>query len=284
MRQVDNYYHAFLEQLQPIFGPGEAQALSRIVFEDVVNWRQGRPTRALEVWELKRLEDIRDRLLQQEPLQYILGTADFYGYVFRVSPAVLIPRPETEELVEWVLETLVGSDERLRVLDIGTGSGCIPITIKKELPVAEVWGMDISREALAIAAENAQELAADIHWQQFDILDPGSYPHLPRFTCIISNPPYIPDREKALMPQMVLAHEPGLALFVSDEDPLIFYRAILRFAQAHLIDRGWLFFECNEFNAAAVAELATAAGFVQGQIRQDLQTKDRMWRGQWVGS
>jgi release factor glutamine methyltransferase len=280
MQPIDQHFDAFVAHLSPVFGIGEARAISRIVFEDVLNWRVGRPLRALELSELQTLEQIRERLLQHEPLQYILGTADFYGYVFELNSSVLIPRPETEELVEWVIETVSGSAEHLRVLDIGTGSGCIPITIKKEVPSAEVWGMDVSAPALEVASRNGAALQAEVHWRQFDVLDTGSYPHLPQFNCIISNPPYIPMREKALMSSSVLDHEPELALFVSDADPLLFYREILRFAQQYLIQSGWLFFECNEFNAEEVDQLATGMGFGQREIRRDLQGKQRMWRGQ----
>lgn len=282
MQQIGQLYELFYSELEQHFGSGEARSISRIVFEDVLNWLPGRLSRSVEVGEWQQVENVKQRLLAGEPLQYILGTADFYGHRFFVNENVLIPRPETEELVEWVVETMTAWPERLRLLDIGTGSGCIAISAKKELPAAEVCGCDISQEALSLAQRNAHELQAKVLWRQFDILEASTYPTLPSYSVIVSNPPYIPPSERELMPKQVLDHEPELALFVPEEDSLLFYRTIMRFAQSQLSEEGWLFFECNEYNAEKVADLGVAMGFVEGEIRKDLQGKDRMWRGQWT--
>lgn len=277
--QLQREYNDWIKQLTDKFGAGEAKAITRIVFEDILHWKTGRLDRFFQQGEEQKLNDIKKRLFSGIPLQYVLGTADFYGHLFKVTPDVLIPRPETEELVSWVIETATGWPDRLHVLDIGTGSGCIPISIKKEIPAADVWGMDVSREALAVAQENGDALMATIQWRQFDILDEATYPAFRKFNFIISNPPYIPQKERALMSKQVLDHEPDLALFVDNEDALLFYKTIFTFAQKYLQKDGYLFFECNEFNAPKVAKLGTEMGFENGELRKDLQGKNRMWRG-----
>lgn len=278
--QIEQAYHNWINDLSKAFGQGEARALARIVFEDVLYWKKGRLDRVCTLEEEDKLMLIKARLLANEPLQYILGMADFYGMQFAVNPSVLIPRPETEELVEWVAETAAAWPDRLRILDIGTGSGCIPISVKKEVPAADVWAMDVSETAIAVAENNAKRLDKKVSFRQFNILDASTYPALPSFSIIISNPPYIPYAEKKLMPDNVLEHEPHLALFVEDDDPLLFYERILHFALKKLQSGGYLFFECNEYNATAVDELGKRLGFVNTELRKDLSAKDRMWRGQ----
>jgi len=277
--QLKRCYQDWIKELSEKFGHGEASAITRIVFEDILYWKKGRQDRFFQQGEEEKLNEIKYRLFNGEPLQYILGTADFYGHLFKVSPDVLIPRPETEELVSWVVQTAAGWPDRLHIIDIGTGSGCIPISIKKELPAADVWGVDVSKTALEIAGENAEKLGQTIQWRQLDILDQSTYTAFPLFNFIVSNPPYIPYAEKELMPPHVLEHEPELALFVENNDPLIFYKTILEFAEKYLDKEGYLFFECNEFNAQKVAQLAIDKGFKNGEIRKDLSGKDRMWAG-----
>jgi release factor glutamine methyltransferase len=192
-----------------------------------------------------------------------------------VNEQVLIPRPETEELVEWIAQTNKGK-AHLRVLDIGTGSGCIPLALYQQLQQPEIHAIDISSGALEVARQNAATQQATIHFHQADILDNANWHVLPVFDCIVSNPPYITLSEKQEMQENVLAHEPHLALFVPDEDPLRFYRAIASFALQHLAPGGQLYFEINEAWGKETAELLTGKGFTNIELKQDLQGKDRM--------
>lgn len=278
-------YDEFATALHSLFDPREAQSIARIVFEDCFQLQRSQFAQAiLNDAQTIRLQSIFSALQRNEPLQYILGQADFYGLKFKVDPRVLIPRPETEELVEWILETI--SPPALttspRILDIGTGSGCIPITLAKKQPRAELWGLDVSPTALALAQENAQLNQVQVHWLEVDVLQEPLWPqHFPNhltFDIIISNPPYIPEQEQALMPAQVTQFEPHLALFVADDDPLVFYHQIARFAQQYLCANGYLFFECNEYNAKAVVALLVETGWKQVELRKDLSGKERMVR------
>lgn len=230
--------------------------------------------------QLAHLELIKKKLLAREPLQYILGQADFYGLKFSVTPAVLIPRQETEELVAWVLETLKRQLDCRHVLDIGTGSGCIPIVIKKKRPDLSVSALDVSLEALAVAQQNAALHHVDIDFIEYNILYRTAWYLFSSYDCIISNPPYIPLQESALMPPHVKDFEPALALFVNDENPLVFYEAIADFSKIHLTPGGYLFFECNEFNAKKVVQILETKGFSDVILQKDLNGKDRMIRAQ----
>jgi release factor glutamine methyltransferase len=272
-------FKALEDALVPLYGKRESNAITRIVFEDAFNWPQYPKDKLLDIAQLEQYRFITDQLLQGTPLQYVLGQAHFYGLKFMVSSAVLIPRPETEELVDWVLDTFRGLPQgEFTFLDIGTGSGCIPVTIKRKRPADEVWGIDVSPDALEMAAANARLNQAELKFKLLDVLNEQNWSTLPAFDAIISNPPYIPYREKSLMPASVLDHEPALALFVSDEDPLIFYRKIARLAMQKLKTRGQLFFECNEFNAKQVMVLLGELGYRKLELRQDLSGKDRMIR------
>jgi release factor glutamine methyltransferase len=273
-------YQSFVESLTPAFGESEARSLGRIVFEDVLHSRYPYDL-SPSALQQKELDGILTRLLQQEPLQYILGSADFYGLKFKADSRALIPRPETEELVEWTVKSVMGkylSNAAVRILDIGTGSGCIPITIKKYLPASDVWAIDISKDALDLATFNAQQLEVNLQFRQVNILREAQWVGLPQFHVIVSNPPYIPESEMNLVPEQVKAHEPHLALFVADEDPLVFYEAIAKFAWRQLLPEGLLFFECNEYNAPQVVALLEKKGFQEVELRQDLSGKDRMVR------
>lgn len=269
----------FTNQLVSRFELREAQSIARIVFEDCFGWQRHFQNFMLDADQIAQLQHIWAELQTQKPLQYILGQADFYGLKFKVDSRVLIPRPETEELVEWVLESLPNKPQR--ILDIGTGSGCIPITLKKKLPRVEVYGLDVSLDALGLAQENAKLNQVQVEWLELDILQPQNWPSLGSFDCIISNPPYIPFQEEALMPDQVTCYEPHLALFVTDEDPLLFYRKIVEFGQDHLHTNGFLFFECNEYNASEVKALFKETIWAT-ELRQDLSGKDRMIRAKKI--
>ncbi len=269
-----------VEQLSPRYGEGEAMAIARIVFEDAFD--HGR------AFEKDRFEEILARLVAGEPVQYVLGEADFFGLKFKVSPAVLIPRQETEELVAWVLESLKAlpftSTSNLKVLDIGLGSGCIGITLKKKMPGLQLFGLEKSSAALAIAKENAAQILPPVStinpkpstFLQGDILNRSDWALFPQMDVVVSNPPYIPHSEKNLVPEHVMAHEPALALFVDDPDPLLFYRVIADFSLEKLRRGGMLFFECNEFNAPEVANYLREKGFSKVEIRKDLGDAERM--------
>lgn len=270
-------FQILVQNLSQIYDPGEARSIARIVFEDALHIYDFQSAKGLETSQRNLLDHIQERLLQHEPIQYILGQADFYGLKFKVNPAVLIPRQETEELVHWMVETIKGSKRRnYKVLDIGTGSGCIPIALKKKIPSLDVSAIDISPEALVIAKENAQRNATEIEFLQMDIMNKNQWNQLAQFDMIVSNPPYIPLRESALMPENVKDFEPALALFITDENPLIFYETIADFAKEHLTEKGYLFLECNEFNANQVVQLLDNKSFTKSHLQKDLNNKDRM--------
>lgn len=267
------------EQLTPRYGEGEAKAIARIVFEDVFD--HGR------VFDEALFGVILLRLVSGEPVQYVLGEADFFGLKFSVNPAVLIPRQETEGLVAWVLEHLKSTPSLSpKALDIGLGSGCIGITLKKKVPGLQLFGLEKSPAALAVARGNAEHILntpisqyPNFQFFEGDILNRSDWAQFPLLDVVVSNPPYIPHTEKKLVPDHVLAHEPSLALFVDDSDPLLFYRAIADFSLEKLRPGGVLFFECNEFNAREVAALLREKGFGQVELRRDLSGAERMVRG-----
>lgn len=270
-----HYFSELIQLLTPIHGQREAISISKIIAEDVFQIYTLDSNQLLTQRQQDQALKIKQELLTGKPLQQVMGVADFYGLKFYVNKHVLIPRQETEELVYTLLNTFA-KPQKIKILDIGTGSGCIPITIKKEASNWEVSAIDISAEALHIAKKNAENIGTDINFYQQDILDEAQWHKLGNFDVIVSNPPYIPNAESVLMPDSVKKFEPGIALFVSDNDPLIFYRKIARFAQMHLNKKGYLFFETNEFNAQEVSILLQQIGFPKVEIIQDIHQKDRM--------
>ena len=266
-------FQHFTQQITSIYGDRESQNILRIVFEDVFAVRNLQRQDELSQEQLDQLNRICQRLKQGEPIQYILGEADFYGLKIKVAPGVLIPRPETEELVWWIRSAVVNPQ---KILDVGTGSACIPLALKKCFPEAEIHAIDVSESALKVAEANSKHLDLPIHFHQLDILQKESWSRLGHFDLIVSNPPYIPPSEKQFMPTQVLQHEPELALLVPEEDPLLFYRTIGSFAQTHLLENGHLFFELNEFLAEKTQLLLEQLGFSEAEIREDMQGKDRM--------
>ena len=269
-----------IQNLTPIYGETEAKSMSRILFEDafkVYDFTSSSLFSAAQITELERTTQL---LLQHQPLQYILGEADFYGLKFNVNSNVLIPRPETEELVYLILKTLKKTAiPQPKVLDIGTGSGCIPVTLAKENKHLEVHALDVSTGALEVAKSNAKKNEVSVQFYEKNILDRATWADLPKFDIIVSNPPYIPHSERNLMPQNVLEFEPDLALFVENEEPLIFYETIADFALEKLNSSGYLFFECNEYNAPKVAEMLISKDFQNVELHEDMQGKARMCVG-----
>lgn len=276
-----------IQALSSRYGLAEAGGIARIVLEDVFQVHRKPESVFVSEWTSAQTDDLQQiirRLQAGEPVQYVVGTADFFGLVFQVNPAVLIPRQETEELVAWALEHLrhLDTENNVSLLDIGLGSGCIGITLKKKFPKLQLFGLEKSVDALSVATHNAQRLlgaSADFRFLQGDILKASDWEAFSDMDIIVSNPPYIPLVEKELMPEHVLAHEPPLALFVSDDDQLVFYRTIADFALEKLGPSGVLFFECNEFNAAQVAALLSEKGFRDVVLKKDISGSDRMVRG-----
>lgn len=214
-------------------------------------------------------------LIKHRPVQYVLHESWFHGLRFYVNENVLIPRPETEELVQLIIEDHSNASS-LSVIDIGTGSGCIPVSLKHSLPQATVYACDVSSGALEVAAKNARELKADITFIQQDILDASLWHQLPEVDVIVSNPPYIPESDQATMHANVLEYEPHLALFVSNDDPLTFYRAIAELAQTKLAPEGSVYAEIHEDLGPATIRLFSQSGFAQTRLIKDMQGKDRM--------
>lgn len=277
-------YHELWRMLTSVYEDDEAQAVARMVYE--VRFRLslsdiciGKDTQ-LSADSQTQLEEIAQRLLNQEPVQYVLGETTFAGRTFKVTPDVLIPRPETAELCEWIDTSISPSGKR--VLDIGTGSGCIAITLALAWPEADVTAWDISAEALAVAQENAEHLGARITFRQVDILmeAPASWEGVGECYLIVSNPPYITVREATAMEHNVLDWEPHRVLFVPDNDPLLFYRAIARYAQQALEPQGWLYFEINPLYADELHRLLDTMGYHHVETKKDQYDKQRMIRAQ----
>lgn len=283
-------------QLTPVYDDREAANIADWVMEHLTGLKKIdriiHKETPLSATQISLLEKYTAALLTHMPVQYVLHEAWFYGMRFYVDENVLIPRPETEELVEWILQesrirypatrssqyAAVPAGSGPRILDIGTGSGCIPIALKKQLPAAIVYACDVSEGALQVARKNAQALNTTIQFFHLDILQPANWALLPETDIIVSNPPYIPARDKATMRENVLQHEPHLALFVEDHDPLLFYRTIAAFAGRYLRPGGNIYVEIHEDLGPAVTQLFAATGFTHVVLKKDLQGKDRMVR------
>lgn len=266
-------YRDFWQPLVAICDAGEARAVARMVYEvgfglSMSDLLCGKDE-SLPAEDQARLAQMQQRLLEGEPVQYVLGVADFGPRQFRVTPAVLIPRPETYELCRWVGESSVG----LRLLDIGTGSGCIACTLAAEIEGAQVTAWDISERALEVARANAESSSVLVQWVKQDAL------HAPddhdRWDVIVSNPPYVCQRERVSMERGVLAFEPHLALFVPDDDPLLFYRAIAIYGRNALRQGGALFFEINPIYARETEDMLRQQGFDHIETRRDQFGKER---------
>lgn len=220
-----------------------------------------------------------DALKRYEPIQYLLGTSNFYGLDFKVNPHTLIPRPETEELVDWMLKDIANinpSVSDLKILDIGSGSGCIPITLAKHLPLAKIVSMDVSESALEVAQQNAVSNGVAVDFILQNILELDRFPNA--FDIMVSNPPYVRNSEKKDMKTNVLKYEPSLALFVSDEDPLIFYRKIAVLSYQNLNEDGLLYFEINQYLAQETYDLLEKVGFKNIELKNDFRGNPRMMR------
>ena len=223
---------------------------------------------------LARFEAALLRLQAQEPIQYILGSVAFYGLTFKVNKHTLIPRPETEELVDWMVSDFKNQGAVLDILDIGTGSGCIAIALAKNLPKARFFAIDISENALVVAQENALKNQVLVSFSQKDIVNTTALDK--KYDVIVSNPPYVRQLEKKAMSVNVLDYEPSAALFVTNEDPLLFYRIIAQLAQDSLHSKGWLYFEINEYLSLEMETLLHEIGYINIEIRNDFRAVPRM--------
>lgn len=298
-------YHDICQRLTPLYGPQEAKAMTRMLLEDLFSLSFADilcgATEHLSDADTLRLQQSVARILDAEPLQYVTGTAFFCGHPFHVAPGVLIPRPETERIVDTAVNLVMSSAPR--ILDIGTGSGCIATSISLALAdrhcYTEAW--DISEDALRIATDNAERLGAEVKFRRRDALrleeekseemrlekEKGGAEALSdtnaaaeSWNIIVSNPPYICNREAADMHANVLRHEPHLALFVPDTDPLLFYRAIASYAMRSLRKGGWLLFECNMLYAHDTAQMASDMGFATSVVEDDCFGKPRFVKAQ----
>ncbi len=275
LKQVSNN---FKQELVSIYPPEEIKNFTWILFEHLLGFSKVdilmNEDKILDKNQQEFCKDALFQLKQHIPIQYIVGKEEFYGLKFKVNKHVLIPRPETEELVQWIIQN--NHLESPCILDIGTGSGCIPIALKKSIPMANIMAWDISEDALSIAKENAITNNVVIEFLHQDALNPLLNK---KFDIIVSNPPYVRESEKELMRDNVLLHEPDIALFVSNNDPLVFYREITKWAQKSLRKNGVLFFEINEYLAKETHALLSTYGFSDIVIKQDLFGKDRMIKG-----
>lgn len=271
-------YEAALISLKGHYDHREIQNILKIIFEDLFFIYNPASNQIFTQEDKDRLDKAIDELKMGKPVQHITGMSNFYGYNFIVNEHVLIPRPETEELVHWVLTDIKNSQKQLDILDIGSGSGCIGITIKKKAPLSRVFGLDVSLEALYVSKKNAKKLDAKVQYYLIDICDREYWDHFGKFDIIVSNPPYIPNSESNLLANQVLHHEPSIALFVENEDPLKFYRHIMEFAQKKLPKGGRIYLEINEFYAKELIALYENYDTTEIELKQDLQGKDRMIR------
>lgn len=285
---IQEAYTQLMYQLFELYDDREAANIADWTIEHITGFKRiDRITNKqfpLNKSQQELLQTYTVQLLQHMPVQYVLHEAWFAGMNLYVDENVLIPRPETEELVEWLVEeskkskikTCLPDRQGQKVLDIGTGSGCIPVALKKKLPALDVHALDVSEGALNVAQKNADAQNTPINFYKADILDKTTWTSLPKFDIIVSNPPYIKQSEEKDMRNNVLGHEPHLALFVPDEDALLFYRMIAEFSLKHLNESGKLFFEINEALGKEVKQLLHNYGYSEIELRKDLQGKDRM--------
>ncbi len=269
----------FLQKLKHLYPETEIHSFFHLLLEHHFGTRKVDLALDPELMSKQWPEDVfleaLGELEQERPIQYIIGSTDFAGMTFRTNENVLIPRPETEELVWWILET-VEDKPHLKILDIGTGSGCIPISLALKLPQAEVHALDISKGALELAGHNAERLGAQVNFFELDILTAQSLAD--NYDVIVSNPPYVRLSEKNEMRGNVLRHEPDLALFVNDEDPLLFYRKIASLSKESLNENGILFFEINENLSKQTCKILSDLNFRDIEVRKDIYGKNRMIR------
>jgi len=274
MTRKELYQYCF-EGISNIHSDGEASAMSKLLAEKL-GWKPAKlkDDMVVENEEIEFINEAISRISKHEPIQYITGNAWFCNMLFDVNPSVLIPRPETEELVAEAIKFLNGLDCP-RIIDIGSGSGCIPVSIAKKIEACCIVSVDVSDKAIETAVQNADKLKAHVHFITMNFLDENNWSEFDRFDCIISNPPYIPENEKARLDKNVAEYEPSLALFVKDGNPLLFYEAILKFAKSHLSGRGKIFLEVHQDHAPGTKQLFEKNNFT-AEIKKDINRNERM--------
>jgi release factor glutamine methyltransferase len=280
--KIKEYRTQFIDALTPIYDAGEAESFFYLILEEKKQLKRIdlalHPDLAFSEEEIAVWNSILEQLQQEIPIQYLLGKTSFYGLDFEVNENVLIPRPETEELVEWVLSNnlIIQKSKNLKILDIGTGSGCIAISLAKNIPNAQVFAIDISEKALATAQKNAKINTVNVTFINQNILETEDLQQ--QFDIIVSNPPYVRNLEKEEIKKNVLDNEPHLALFVEDNDALIFYKKIAELAQKNLVPNGQLYFEINQYLGKEMVELLEKMNFAAIELRKDIYGNDRMMK------
>jgi release factor glutamine methyltransferase len=277
LREIKNIFHL---ELDVLYGKDEVSSFFYMLIEHFFNLERFilaiQPELVIDKEQETIIFNALSELKLERPIQHIIGSCYFMEMDFKVNSHVLIPRPETEELVRWILEDNEKTEQPLTILDMGTGSGCIPISIAKNLPNANVYGLDISLDALEVAQQNNKIHCTQVDFFQADIL---YLDYECTYDIIVSNPPYVRELEKAEMQNNVIDHEPSIALFVPDEDPLKFYRAIVIFAAKHLNDKGSLYLEINQFLGKEMIALLKEYEFHTINLKQDMYGNDRMLKG-----
>ena len=277
---IKHYRDYFIQELTPLNDVGEAESFFYLILEAKHQLQRVdlalQPDLAFSESELKIWSSILEQLKKEIPIQYILGVTHFYGLEFEVNSAVLIPRPETEELVDWIVQKskIKNQKSTIKILDIGTGSGCIAIALAKNLSNAQVFALDVSEQALATAKTNAEKNQVQLSFIHQSILETEDLGQ--QFDVIVSNPPYVRELEKLEIKKNVLENEPHLALFVEDNDALIFYRKIAQLAQKNLNSEGQLYFEINQYLGQEMLDLLRKMGFKNCELRKDIYGNDRM--------
>jgi len=278
-----DYRNNFIEKLLPLYDVLEAESFFYIILEDFHQMKRIdlalNPTFVFSDSAIEKWNSVLEKLEKEIPIQYILGNAHFYGLEFEVNENTLIPRPETEELVEWIIKNNEFSEE-IKILDIGTGSGCIAISLAKNLPHAKVFAIDVSEKALETAKRNALKNETEVAFLLKNILETEDLDQ--QFDIIVSNPPYVRNLEKEKIKKNVLDYEPHLALFVGDNDALIFYRKIAELAQKNLTENGQLYFEINQYLGKEMIDLLEVKNFKNIELRKDIYENDRMIFGRKV--
>jgi release factor glutamine methyltransferase len=282
------------EQLKEIYGEQEAANIASLTIEHFTSFskteRVSKKQDQLSASQLNQLQNDLQRLQTGEPIQYLMNKSWFYGMELYVDKNVLIPRPETEELVQWIIDDIKKTNKdisvkkpmeaddttQLKILDVGTGSGCIALALKKTIRKSEVWGCDVSEEALNVARRNGSVLDVRVDFQGVNFLDEAQQKLLPTVDIVVSNPPYVPLKDKNEMHSNVVDHEPHTALFVSDNDPLIFYKALAEFGKKRLYESGSIYMEIHEALGQDVIDLFRENGYTNIELKKDMQGKDRM--------
>jgi release factor glutamine methyltransferase len=280
LKDIQNIFH---KELDTIYGKEEVDSFFYLLTEEFLEMKRLafslQPEFTITKEEEQPLFEALSKLKREQPIQYILGKTEFYGLPFKVNEHTLIPRPETEELVSWVSSQKTKNNNQQTILDIGTGTGCIAISLAKNLPNAEVYGLDVSKEAIEVAKENAKLNDTKVTFLESDILNRDHWNLVfkdLKFGTIVSNPPYVRNLEKAEMKNNVLQNEPHLALFVEDDNPLLFYKAITEFASKYLKKDGLLYFEINQYLGKEMIGLLETNNFRNIELKKDVFGNDRM--------